>query len=379
MTEEAYTQLPSYVPSLDGSMSGAASFLVPSTQMNSGPVFNMGAVNAALPQPEAIRPKFSLLTDVGRKYPGFPTPLSPTQSAKVIFPSPASDTGSGAATPRATSPAMRSVSPMSIDGSSMCGPSRRCLSHGFEHYASSMPLIDSMLATTQPTTPFSPLASPRAPSTAASLSSSSPQRPMSPRSAMLKTMSDKQGFHASPPRYPSLYSRPLLTIDTHSSPTSLSSSPRHWPHDSPSFQTIEIANGTETSTSSPLSETGQMLIYTSHRPASSGLLSVRPLSEVQVAEYRFWHPCGHRRCAFGCGAAHEGEWAAAKRLFRGVEEVKEGCYDGFGFDGQSESVVLEQESWNEEGCGASAWAGVRMVKDWSTFLSQCDREGVAAY
>ena len=66
-----------------------------------------------------------------------------------------------------------------------------------------------------------------------------------------------------------------------------------------------------------------MLSYTSNRSVDSGLLAVRPLSEAQVAEYRFWRPCGRRACAFGCGAACEGEVAAARRLFREEEEVRE--------------------------------------------------------
>lgn len=66
-----------------------------------------------------------------------------------------------------------------------------------------------------------------------------------------------------------------------------------------------------------------MLRYTSYRPVDSGLLAVRPLSEAQVAEYRFWRPCGRRACAFGCGEKDEGEVAAAKRLFRDEDIVRE--------------------------------------------------------
>jgi hypothetical protein len=66
-----------------------------------------------------------------------------------------------------------------------------------------------------------------------------------------------------------------------------------------------------------------MLSYTSNRNVASGLLAVRPLTEAQVAEYRFWRPCGRRACAFGCGGVCEGEVAAAKRLFRDVSDVLE--------------------------------------------------------
>lgn len=104
-----------------------------------------------------------------------------------------------------------------------------------------------------------------------------------------------------------------LPIHTHISP--------QIPSASPSPPSIEIANGTETSIVSPLSPTGTMLRYTSHRPVDSGLLALRPLSEAQVAEYRFWRPCGRRICAFGCGGGQEGEVYAAKRLFRDVEDV----------------------------------------------------------
>lgn len=67
-----------------------------------------------------------------------------------------------------------------------------------------------------------------------------------------------------------------------------------------------------------------MLRYTSHRPVDNGLLALRALSEAQVAEYRFWRPCGRRVCAFGCGGGNEGEVYAARRLFRDVEPVLEG-------------------------------------------------------
>jgi hypothetical protein len=136
---------------------------------------------------------------------------------------------------------------------------------------------------------------------------------------------------------------------------------------------IHIANGTSTSTSSPLSPTGTMLSYTSRRPITSGLLGVRPLSETEVAEYRFWSPCGDRRCAFGCGGAEQGERAAAKRLFREMEvEDEEDIGDGgLDLDGRGGA--------GDEGGKASVWAGRRFVGDWEGFLRGCEREGIARF
>lgn len=75
--------------------------------------------------------KLSLLTDVGRRYPGYPSALSPTSDAKQLYPSPDSEVGSGFATPRAATPAsshakpMSPTSPMSIDSPNMPGKSHR--------------------------------------------------------------------------------------------------------------------------------------------------------------------------------------------------------------------------------------------------------------
>ncbi|KAL5119049.1 hypothetical protein ACEQ8H_002973 [Pleosporales sp. CAS-2024a] len=290
---------PCFVPSFDGAASS--------------PTFNIGSLNAALSQPEAERPKLSLLTDIGRKYPGFPTPLSPTLSAKELFPSPDSDL------PRSLSPAVRSVSPMSIDGSEMCGPSHRCASHGYDHYASNMGLIDDiLLSQTPPPTPISLLL---------------------PHANM---------HHQSPP-------------------------------------TIQIANGTESSLTSPLTTTGTMLSYTSHRrPMSSGLLGLPPLNEAKVAEYRFWTSCGRRACAFGCAAGTQGEREAGKRLFRGVsaDQGEEGnvVVSMRGAEGEGHDDDGRGNLDREKGVRKSEWAGRRYVgsgKGWEGFLKGCEREGVA--
>jgi hypothetical protein len=353
--DKAHTQLPSYMPPYDSSMSDSLS-----TSHNNGssPIFNMGGFSAPLPQPGSTRPNLSLLTDVGRKYPGFPTPLSPTPSAKELYPSPASEIGSRAATPRPLSPVVRSVSPMSLDGSEMCGPSRRCYSHGYEHYASNLNLIDTILTQdnanpNNATCLHSPPPSPQH-------TMSSP-RSLSPKTTMLKSMLANQYF---PPISPNAIPK---TYTLHLSPPS-----------SPD-PVIHIANGTSTSTSSPLSPTGTMLSYTSRRPITSGLLGVRPLSETEVAEYRFWSPCGDRRCAFGCGGADLGERAAAKRLFReiDVEDVEdvEGDEDSYGRGERGAG----KEGDGDEGGKASVWAGRRLVGDWEGFLRGCEREGIARF
>jgi hypothetical protein len=60
--------------------------------------------------------RISLLTDLGRRYPGYPSALSPTFDAKQLYPSPSSEAGSEFATPRAATPVssiMKSLSPAS--------------------------------------------------------------------------------------------------------------------------------------------------------------------------------------------------------------------------------------------------------------------------
>jgi hypothetical protein len=336
----ACNQLPPYIPSYDGSV---GEYVSPPQSNGSSPIFNMGGFSTALPQPGSTQPNLSLLTEVGRKYPGFPTPLSPTPSAKESYPSPACATASRTGIPRLLSPAFRSVSPMSIDGSEMCGPSRRCYSHGYSHYASSMGFIDSVIAQDKacPSNLRSPSPSP-----------SSPQSSFSPKSSMSKNMFANQ-IH-----YPGL----ALTTNSNYTTLSYSTSPT-----SPTSPTIIIANGTETSTPSPLSPTGTILSYTSSRPPSSGLLGIRPLSEPDVAEYRFWSPCGRRGCAFGCSSVGEGEREAAKRLFREETCIWEGNGGNSGDEGMKEEAKK------------SVWAGRQLVSDWSGFLRRCEREGVARY
>jgi hypothetical protein len=296
--EPRLSYAPSYAPSsLDGS--------------TSSPVWSLGALGPY----DSGRPRLSLLTEIGRKYPGFPTPLSPTHSAKQVYPSPSD---------RAMSPAVRSVSPMSMDGSEMCGPSRRCNSHGYQHYASAMGLIDSIVA--QPSPRHSPATYTPPPTPARSSSNA-----FSPRSPILE----------------SLYIR-------------------RPPH-------MEISNGDLTSPLSSRSTT--ILSYTSHRPITSGLLALPPLNENQVAEYRFWTPCGRRACAFGCGSRNEGEFAAQKRLFRSAadvdneERLRGGEVDGSSGDGSPVEVEVKK----------SEWAGQRYVGDWQGFLRRCEREGVAKF
>jgi hypothetical protein len=184
-------RLPSWVGSLDGSANG---FVSRSQYTSSRPVYDMGALSAALPQPSPMRSHLSLLTDVGRKYPGFPTPLSPTLTARETYPSPASDAGSGVATPRALSSAVRTVSPMSTNSSNVCGPSRRYDLDGYGQCSPQMGLIDEVL--TKPETRNgcrTPSASSQGIEGLAT-PPTSPSRCVSPRTAMLKKMAAKQGF-----------------------------------------------------------------------------------------------------------------------------------------------------------------------------------------
>jgi hypothetical protein len=390
---EADDRVASWACALDGP---ANSFVGTSQYGGSGPVFNMGSLSAALPQPKAMRPHLSLLTDVGRKYPGFPTPLSPTLSAMEKFQSPASEAVSRAATPRALSPTARTGSPMSIDGSEMCGPSRRCESHGYDHYAS-MGLIDRVLSGAPNRDACrTPSGSSRGMTGVAS-PPTSPSRCVSPRTAMLKKMAGKQGQQGlsckSPDLGPSLQFLPS-TRNINAYPASPPASIRSFSsatqcHQHPPSPSIHIANGVESEAVSPIDPSGTMLFYTSNRSVDSGLLGVRPLSEPQVAEYRFWRPCGRRICAFGCGGAHVGEAAAAKRLFRNVEDVipeeehegDNGAQDhSLGLDGACDDSAVDESFNDDDGkVSTSIWAGRRLVTDWGQFLSGCEREGIAAF
>ncbi|KAF3035921.1 hypothetical protein E8E12_004097 [Didymella heteroderae] len=138
---------------------------------------------------------------------------------------------------------------------------------------------------------------------------------------------------------------------------------------------IQIANGTEFEIESPISPTGTLLSYTSNRAVDSGLLAVPALSEPQVAEYRFWVPCGRRSCAFGCGGAHEGENAAAKRLFREAENVNETQMEDEGYDhGPDENSFQEMPS---DAPGQNTRCSVNFTKpvdEWRRFLRNKDRD-----
>lgn len=369
---------PSVVPAFDGSGSGLRTGL---DHGNIQPVLNMGGLSAAL-----SRPELTLLTDLSRKYPGFPSPLSPTLSAKELYPTPTSIAGSRETLPQLQLRSTRSVSPMSVDGSNMCGPSTRCVSHGYEHYAEQMGLIDSVLA--KDSSRCQVRSPPRAPSmtSAGAISPVSPQRAISPRAGMLRNMATKQalrGMHspasAPTPRQDSVHGHdgsPLMLC----SPRLCHNRATH-----PVFPSIQIANGTEIETGSPISPTGTMLSYTSNRAVESGLLAMPALSEPQVAEYRFWVPCGRRVCAFGCGGAHEGENAAAKRLFRGEESVVEQHVpddDGYGFGEKEDSfeevytaAVREDDRQNS---GTTAQDKSIRVEEWKRFLAWRDRDGSVA-
>jgi len=387
--------------SLDGSAAGASYGL---NTNGIAPILDMVGMHNAEREMNTLtaqQAKLSLLTDVGRRYPGYPSPLSPTFDAKQLFPSPASESGSAVATPHAGSPALqiespavRTASPMSVDGSEMCGPSRRCLSHGYEHYAATLGLVPNSESAHNPAWEgmtfvaaarigsISPaqLRSPPGSQTGSSLSPTSPPRAVSPRTAMLKNMVGKQALqslshqpHSTQTSPPTIYPAQPITYNYNTffptPPPSLTSA-------SPPPPAIPIANGLETSTASPISATGTMLSYTSNRSVDSGLLAVRPLSETQVAEYRFWRPCGRRACAFGCGGGCEGEMAAARRLFREASDVLaevEGDGEELGGDGDGVGRVevqvrVEKERREKE----------RRLKMYREFgLGTRERDGVA--
>jgi hypothetical protein len=284
-----------------------------------------------------------------RRFPGYPSPRSPSADAKVWFPSPSSECPSGQVT-------HRPATPMSVDGSSMCGPSYRCNSHSYSRYdniheacaASSV----RCSSTTSPT-PASP---------------ASPGRVMSPRTAMLKNKVDKHIF-------PSLFNNPSIYQPNPASagdPLALSvalPSLSSWSNIlSLSTECISMPHGGyETIVISPMTPSGTMLSYRSNRSVDSGLLAVKPLSESQVAEYRFWQPCGRMACGIGCGGIDVGERTAARRLFRDEEVIREECEEA---EDKGEYDKLEaysedqrekkMERWEYTGDGRSWEAPITM-------------------
>lgn len=333
------------------------------------------------------KPRLSLLTDIDKKYPGFPTSLSPTLSAKKWFPSPLSESDSGVRTPFPALSEANSTSPTSIrDGASRCR-SRDDLR--YDHMASIDNIIKQDLQGLESEIDHGGF------STESSPSDCPPCRVTSPRTALARSSfyihCEYGAANNMLPQDPAgsyLMRRELVRSPV----SSIEVEPRHNCMTTMSKPYIEIANGTEASTTSPLSPSGTVLAYTSRRPVYSGLLGVSPLSETQVAEYRFWRPCPHRSCAFGCGRAYDGELAAAKRLFRPVEEPspeKESTPDGnrpavrgmrntgrYGYDKRRISPTC---GGKRSEIGTSSWAGRRLVSNWDNFLVRCERDGVASY
>lgn len=354
------------------------------------PIVDVGSSNTAS---EIARPNLTLLTDVGRRYPGFPTPLSPTMSAKDAFPTPTSNSGSRAATPHLQSPMRPLASPMSLDGSSSCAPSAHRAYHGYEHFAEQMGNIDSVLDRSN----IRCLS--RMASRSSSVRSLSPrnhttgQQALSPRVGMLRHMAMQQAFYSSSGSEEMLSPWPEYSNARKArrdSVLSLTSTPHSQSVRSasplsdrqqlafPRRPSIQIANGTEFETESPISPTGTMLAYTSNRAVGSGLLATPALSEPQVAEYRFWVPCGRRLCGFGCGGVHEGENAAAKRLFREAESITEQqvVSEGYGHHEEGEeldqmSPVVSQEEVRRDFPSVSF---TRPVNEWKRFLMNKERD-----
>lgn len=318
------------------------------------PVLNMIGMHV---QPSSIRkdrtPGLYVQIPQTKRYPGYPTPVSPTSAAMQLYPSPTAEAGNTFAMPQGGSPA-------SIEDFGICNPFRHRESFGFDHILVQPTSCNDRIDCNNTRSPrqsttltgqsieyvgqakvggMSLAVSPRSASPATTISPTSPQGTKSPRNAMLKSMFGKQALHNMshiPPTCAadyrtgdaSIFSGEFINVKTGVNSSSSSSSrnspicsgPALLPSMSPSLS-IEIANGTETSTLSPISPTGTVLRYISQRPVDSGLLAMKPLSEAQVAEYRFWRPCGRRSCAFGCGESNEGETAAARRLFKSEEPV----------------------------------------------------------
>jgi hypothetical protein len=346
----ASSRNPSHFTSLDGSISGPGAF----NSNNTTGCFRQVPVEEdimdllgmhAVPQVNASNnqaPSIFLMTELGRRFPGYPSPLSPAGNAKVWYPSPVSDI----LTPRDPAPsALQSVSRMSIDNSSICDPSRRCVSPSYELFTNTFGSNTfgnghpNPIGTKAPSCysftfggkgdPGCPLSRTTTPTPSASSTSPiSPPRAVSPRTAILKNMASKQALqnmsHNPKIFSPKAQHHAWLSVNDSSTHISDALDRLNTYADTPPYvspPSIHIANGTETLFPSSPSGSGTMLSYTSNRAVDSGLLAVRPLSEAQVAEYRFWRPCGRRACAFGCGEGSAGECAAAKRLFKDEKDV----------------------------------------------------------
>lgn len=359
------------------------------------PTFSMDVVTF---ESDSTRPNLTLLTDLGRRYPGFPTPLSPTLSARESYPTPISESGSTVATPYVRSPNAHFVSPASLDGSNAYEASPSHMLSGYDDFAEQLGNIDTILARSNGTPkgrsssllPSTPPLTPGSPT--------SPQRIFSPRVDMLCYTARKQGVHV-PPSAAAACTVPVgFSSVAHNTRCdsavsvgstrlqSIGASPRHIYQQEMSpiptaLPSIQIANGTEFETESPISPAGTILSYASNRAVDSGLLAVPALSEPQVAEYRFWVPCGRRVCGFGCGGVHEGEHAAAKRLFREAEDVTKHQAVGGGFaigvneDEDSDLKKVSLDVTQQE--GRNEWSTASFTKpvdEWRRFLKNKERD-----
>lgn len=319
----------SLMSSLDGTMPSTKGMMFDRGGAGLAPVLDMVGMHTASP----YQLNQSLFTDVGRhRYPGYPSPTSPTFDAKQLFPSPNSETGSGIVTPRPDSPTASFITPWyetNVDKSNVANHPRRFSpvsavtntvttevgTWAEEHQKwgyGNMTLVPEARIGGVPARTFPTCSSSRSPSVA-SLSPTSPVGPDSPRTAMLKKWESIQAMQHLSHR-PNAASTSPQSMSYPSPPSSYLG-----PSSPPAFP---IANGFETNDTSPLGAAGTMLSYHSSRSVDSGLLALKPLSEAQVAEYRFWRPCGKRSCAFGCGGGYDGENRAARKLFRSAEEVR---------------------------------------------------------
>lgn len=97
-----------------------------------------------------------------------------------------------------------------------------------------------------------------------------------------------------------------------------------------------------------------------------------------MAEYRFWVPCGRRTCAFGCGGAHEGESAAAKKLFKDVASVVQSTaadeeYDS-GVDGGRFGDVQAEKSRQQRQFKFGSKSPTKPADEWKNFLKNKERD-----